>query len=289
MAASYLQQDNDINGFKQYEYFASLPMAVNKSWTLVPSVHYAYTSFLSTTTESKQVAYDTMVYPTHHDTVFYHTKATQELKYTIPGKANYLNVSLLLSKRIKAFTFETEPSFHYSSSSSTVSFVYNSTGTTDSTFSDKGTPGSKPFHGSGSGSYDTTLVRYTGQIGAAVSYRLPIKHEPVSIKLAGYYLFDNEHNSCFAWYVYSLVQLQKNYWLHFNCLAKGNLPFALNNEGLYFNFNHEIEVRAGVSLQFRPLKKFSPVITYQFEQDERFEDEAIINYHSCYITLKYRL
>ncbi len=289
MAASYLQQDNDINGFKQYEYFATVPVAMNKGWSFVPSVHYANTPFQSATTESKPVTYDTTVYLSHRDTIYYHTKATQDLNYTIPGKAHYLNVSLSLSKRVRAFIFEAEPSFHYSTSASHVAFVYKSTGTTDSSFSNNGLKGSKPFTGSGSGSYDTTVVRYTGQIGASVSYRLPIKQESVSVKLAGYYLFDNEHSSCFAWYFYSLVQLNKNYWLHVNCLSKGSLPFALNNEGLYFNFSHEINLRAGVSLQFRPLKRFSPVISYQFEQDERFEDEAVINYHSCYITLKYRL
>ena len=284
---NFLSQNNPGH-LKQYEYFGALQTAPGKGWSFSPSIHYAYTAYRSTITKTDSATYEqTVPGDNARDTFTYKTRAAETTKYNIPGHTHSLNISLPLSKRRGAFTAAAEPGFHYISSAGTGSYQYNATGITDSFFNHH-YKGSGAYNDSSIGSYDTVIKSFVIQLGGSLTYRWPLRHEPITTRVSACYLFDDHHNKAFAWNVYSLAQMSRGCWLYLTVSGKGTLPWALNSEGQYFNFTDRIKVRAGISLQLYPLRHFSPLLSYFYENDERATDGATLIYRSCYLTLRYR-
>jgi hypothetical protein len=123
----------------------------------------------------------------------------------------------------------------------------------------------------------------------SVLYTWPMFKQAISTKFAFYYLLGGNDQAAIALHFYALLKLKQNIWIHLDWLNKGDLPMMLNSEDLYFNFADEINNRSTITLQLWPLKKWSPSFTYQYEQDTRLQDDAILKYNSFYVALKYKL
>jgi len=286
-SVDYTTQSNNLGSFKQYGSFTHLDVYFKKGWYLAPSFCYAYTPNTTLVSQSRIINY-IKDYSGAFEKISYQTYYNQDIAYTLPGVTNSFNASVSLSKRIHDLTFEVEPSWHYIQSKNNGVFQYHSVGTVDSFVNNK-MLGSAPYADSGYGHYDSTSGNFIYQLGVAVAYKWPIRHQPLTTRFAAYYLEDNNENKAYAFHFFTLWQIRHDLWLHFSWVNKGNLPWVLNYEGLYYNFTDQIKTRAGLTLQLYPLKRFSPLLTYQYEQDTRSQDNATLTYRSFFLTLKYSL
>lgn len=286
-AVGYLQQDDNLGKFKQGDYFSAIYTQLNNGWLLKPAFHYIYTGFTASYRESKNVVYSDTVGT--KNPVIYLTTARQVIHYINPGRSHFAYLSLPVSKRIGYLSFEVLPAAHLISSKYSRSYTYVSEGYTDSIRNHE-VKGTKQYYETGSGvNADTSELNIVAQLGGAVSWRLPWLNERLVLRAAVFYLFDNDGNSTAAYNATLSCDISSQFRLYATWLNKGALPFALDAEGQYFNHYNPINNRAGLSVQLFPLKQFSPTITYQYEQQERPFDHALLNYHSVYLTLKYRL
>jgi hypothetical protein len=283
---TYLQQDEDLGHYRQYEFFAALFMHAGKGWYVRPSFHYAYVPYTSIIQDSGSVSY-TQSYPVgHDDTLVYKTKAVQTVTTTSPGFTNCYNAALTVSKRMGSLGVDVESGYHIFTGRSAIRIAYSAAGTTDS-FRRNRFEGSKPFYDSGNSSRDTSYRTSYSQLGIGISYRLPLRGEPVTLRAAAYGLWAESgaygmayHASCVFWWRTRLR-------IYLSWLRKDVMPLALHSEGMYFNFTDPIRNRTSMSFQLFPLRRFSPGITYQYEKDIRLSDNADLVYHSVYLTLKY--
>lgn len=286
-SVGYLQQDDNLGKFKQGDYFSAIYTQLNNGWMLKPAFHYIYTGFTASYRESKNVVYSDTV--GMRNPTIYLTTAKQVIHYINPGKSHFAYLSLPVSKRIGHFSVELLPAAHLISSKYSRSYTYVSEGYTDSIRNNE-VKGTKQYYETGSGvNADTSELNIIGQLGAAVSWRLPWLKERLVLRAAAFYLFDNDGNSTMAYNATLTCDINNQCRLYATWLRKGALPFALDAEGQYFNHYNPINNRTGLSVQLFPFKQFSPTITYQYEQQERPFDHVLLNYHSVYLTLKYRL
>ena len=284
----YLQQNNPNGNFKQLEYFISRESYNKNGWYLTPSLHYALTLYSNTISESSPYA-DSANWPVPpFSMITVRTNGTQVDKYSIAGITHSMNPAFAINKRKGPFTFVLEPALQIIYDKHQVNSSYTTTGQTDSFFNGYHIL-SHPYYDSTGFTMDTSTISYTGQLGASVSYIWPIKGAPLFSRLSFYYLFDNNGNKATAWNFYSLITAGNKLWVHFSCSNKGALPWAFNQEGQYFNTYNTIKSRMSLTLQFKPLKRFSPMLTYQLENDTRASDNKAISYHSIYLTFKYNI
>jgi hypothetical protein len=285
-AVSYLRQDFNLGRYQQGEYFAALHTSLPDRWMIKPSLHYIYTGFTTLYNTNREVSY-TDTQGTTAPTI-YRTVADQVIRYNNPGTAHYLHLSLPASKRIHAFTLEALPSVQLIRSKYRVGYTYTTTGSTDS-IRDNEIKGTSPYYETGSGGYDTTELSLIGQLGAGATWKLSLAQKMLTLRAAAFYLFDFTGEKTTAFHAGLTYYLHKHCWLYATWMAKGGLPFSLDAEGQYFNHYHRIRNRESISVQLFPMRQFSPLFTYQYEQQERFLDKSKLNYHSIYLTLKYSL
>lgn len=282
-SATYLRQDFNLGRFTQGEYFAALYTSLPHQWMLKPSVHYIYNRFAGIYNTNRNVNYSDTVGGT-----IYNTTAEQVIRYNNPGTAHYLHLSLPVSKRLNTLSLEILPSVQLIRSKYRVDYTYTASGLTDS-IQDNEIKGTRPYSASGEGRYDTSETSFIGQIGAGAAWNVSIAGRPLLLRAAAFYLFNNMGENTLAFNAGLTYHLRKNFRIYANWMRKGKLPFSLDTEGQYFNHYHTIRNRASMSIQLFPMRQFSPLFTYQFEQQERFLDKTILNYHSIYLTIKYSL
>jgi hypothetical protein len=288
-SVSYVQQDNNLGHYKQGEYFSALYTYLGSGWYIKPSLHYTYASFTDLLHDSYPVNYLDSFENFRGRYTVYKTSAIQDIDYITQGHSHYLNVGLPVTRRYYQWTIEVQPSLQYINTQGSRSYNYSNAGTTDS-FRNNELKGTETYTETGSGTLsDTSTNVFIGQLGGSVGYHFQVLDRPVYVRAGGWYLFSDRHANTMAYNAYALVQASNSVWLHLSFLAKGNLPFALASEGLYLNMYHEIKARTGFTVQFFPLKKWSPLLTYQYEKQVRFGDGASLVYHALYLTLKYNL
>ena len=284
---SYVEQNDNLGSYKQGEYFSGMYYQLRGGWSVNPTLHYIYTDYKTFITEQNDVTY-TNVYDSPADDITYVTTARQNIRYSFEGATHYLNVVVPFSKRINTLTLEVSPAAYLVSNKSTGGFTYTENGVTDS-FQRNLLLGSEIYAGDGNGQLDSSFTSVIGQIGLSMGYQLPLKGEPIHIRLGGALQFAKNMASVFTWNAYILGRITPYFWVHANYTMKGAIPLALHQDGIFLNHYNKIKDRAGISLQLNPLKRFSPIFTYQYELQERTEDGMRLTYNSVYLTLKYRL
>jgi len=284
----FLHQTYPSGNYKQMEYFISRDAYYKNGWYLNPSLHYALTltSGASNVADTYANSVNSFIPPNRNITVFNNGIYTQ--KFSFPGMTHSLNLAYSISKRNGPLTFGIEPALQAILNTTKINVNYVDTGISDS-FINRVHILSYPYKLQGASTKDTGTFSMIGQIGASINYIWQINGAPLSSKLSGYYLFDNKGTNTAAWNFYTLVKTSTNCWLHLSYTYKGNLPWAFNADGQYFNTYNTINSRTGITMQLFPLKRFSPMLTYQYEQDQRYSDNKTLIYNSFYFTLKYKL
>ena len=285
----YLQQDNPNSNYKQFEYAISRESYYKNGWYLNPVFHYAFTTYNSNSGDFVQPYHDSVFnnYPPPRMPVTLITNGIQTTLFTNPGTTNSFSLAYGIKKRKDALTIGFEPTLQTILDKNQITTAYKTQAIRDSLT--RFGPFSYPYADSGKSSTDTGSMTFIGQLGLSIGYELPIRHMPIKIKVSGYYLFDNMGNTATAYNFYAFVMASDKYWLHLGYTSKGNLPWAMNSDGQYFNTNNAINYRTSITLQLRPLKKLSPMFTWQYEQDSRSTDYTKTVYNSFYLTLKYNL
>lgn len=288
--AYFLQQTNPMDNYKQFEYSISRQSYLKNGFYLKPTLHYALTLYNINTQTYTAKYYDSLTtflpLPLISTTVI--SNGNWFSKYQIPGNTNSFGLSYEVKKRINAFTIGIEPTLQAIFDKNSIiskdtlrtqvdSFVYYTL------------VKSYPYTYNTSHTIDTGKISFVGQIGTSISWMLPIKNSPVTASLAAYYLFDNDKNSAFAFNFYTFIKANTNLWLHLSYTQKGKLPWLYNVDEQYFNTYNVINNRSSITLQFLPLRHWSPMLTYQLENETRSTDDKKINYNSFYLTLKYNL
>jgi hypothetical protein len=286
----YLQQNNPSSNSKQFEYFVSRSSFAGKGWYFTPSLHYAFTMY--TATSSAAYPYNDSALtplPPPQGIAFSRTSGSVVYDYAFPGTTHSANLACEINKRLGPVILGFEPALQVIYSANQVKTNYRDKGVYDS-FVNGLRVFTTPYADSGAAkTNDTSTMSYIAQAGGSIGYTWPIKGAPLFSRLSAYYLFDNKKTSANAWNFYTLLSISSKCWLHFSYTHKGALPWAFNSEAQYFNSYNIIRSRSSVTLQFRPLKRFSPMITGQLEQDTRASDNKSISYNSIYLTLKYSI
>lgn len=282
---TYLTQNFHDNGYKQYEYFVSINQYAGHYFYVRPSFHYAYTKYSSSSTSSNPyLTSNTQV--VQNGLLTYEVNGTQQYNYSNPGTINSLNLATNFSRRIGALIIEAEPSIHLINHQQRSSYTSSISGTADTLVNGVLV---------GSGSYssitnnilsDSILARNIFQLSTGLTYRLPI--EFVTLKVMGHWVV-NDKETDFDVSFNAFIRASNNVWLHLSYLQKKDLPLALNGDGQYFNAGNPVKSRVGFSMQLHPLKKFTQYLTYQFEEQGKFNSSDSYKYNSFYLTLKYNL
>jgi hypothetical protein len=280
-----MQQPKLSIGFQQYEYFVSVPVYAGHYWYIRPSAHWALTDY-DVSYPSSTVLDFTETRPGPGGQVNYHTTGTRNYSVNVPGKVNSLNIAANIARRFGAVQAEVELAGHYISDKYDSRYTYTASGTTDSNVNG-GLNGSKPYSDAGYGRVDSTERSYIGQLGAVLSYRFPFWNERVSLRAAGFLLFDKSSTDV-DFNIYGLFKLNDKCWLHASYMQKGSHPLALNYEGQYFTAGSPTKERLSCSAQLFPLGSFTPFLTYQYEKQLTIS-QAVINYNAIYLTIKYNL
>ncbi len=284
----YLQQKNPSGDYTQFEYFISREAFTKNGWYYKPSIHYALTLFNTSSTAISH--YTDSIYSSLPPTGLITVKNTGTVndKYTIRGTNHSFNLAYQINKRKGPLTFGFEPAAQVVYTAFRVKSNYTDSGIYDSSVNGIHVF-SIPYSDTGSKTKDSTTISYIGQIGMSIAYTWPLKGTPIFSRLSGYYLFDNKGRDAIAWNFYSLLTVNDKFWIHFSYSYKGALPWAFNSEEIYYNTYNTVKSRTSLTIQFMPLKRFSPMLTYQYEQDLRATDNIKVKYNSIYLTLKYRL
>lgn len=279
---SYMQQQSGGSGFRQYDYFLSLPYYWKDHWYLQPSVHGAYTDYEVSLVSDRHVSYETA-----EGNKKVHTYGLQRLHYNQSGKAISLNLALSASRRYGNLVIEAEPSLHYLNDKFSYGFDYQTAGITDS-FDNGSFVGSGNYTETGSGGNpDTANSQFIGQAGLSASYTFPFWKQRLTVRLAGFCLFGKQETNT-DMNLYLLLRCHRKLWLHLSYLLKDDLPLALSYEGQYYNQGSPVRNKLGCSFQLLPLAKLSPMLTYQYERQRPYLQDDIY-FHSVFFTLKYRL
>jgi hypothetical protein len=282
---TYLNQDFHGDGYKQYEYFVSINNYIGHYFYIRPSFHYAYTSFTSSTS-SNQPYFISNSHVVPNGIVTYEVNGTQIDYFSTPGSINSLNLSAAISKRLGSFVFEAEPSLHYinyqrqANSNSVINGVADTF--INGTLINSGTyvsNTSNPLN-------DTVSTNRYFQLSTGITFRLPL--EFVTLRVMGHLVRDKNDQDIDASF-YAFVRTSNLLWLHISYVEKGDLPLALNNDGQYFNAGNPVKSRVGFSVQLHPLKKFTQYLTYQHEEQGKFNTKENYQFNSFYLTLKYIL
>ena len=286
----YSQQYNPTGDFKQIEYFNSIQQFIKNGWYIKPSFHYALTLYNNSSVDSIPYS-DSVSKPLPFPAIGLSTVKTfgkQNDINSIPGILHSLNIAFGIEKRMGAITIGIEPAFQISYNANQINTKYSIKAKSDSFIN-----GNKiltyPYFQNAVYSISTTTVGNIVQLGGTLSYIFPIKGSPLYSKFSAFYLIDNNSNSASAFNFYTLLKVKSKVWFHFSYTSKGNLPWANNNDGQYFNTFVALNYRYSLTLQFKPLKKFSPMLTFQNEKDGGGQSKNSVIYNSFYLTLKYNL
>jgi hypothetical protein len=282
-AGTYLEQGNKADGYKQFEYFISLPAYLNNRWYLLPSFHFAATDYNNQHRDSL---------PYHHFQPFgkiainEHGFETRDVSEN--GRINALHFAIAGIKRFGRLSIEAEPGIQFSEDKSNLNVLSRVRGRRD-TLDDQGhLIRSVDFEKSKEIIRDTSNRSSIGQFGLALTYRIPFLRDKVSLRVSSYYVSDGDINDV-DFFAYSLVRLHKKAWIHLSYLYKNDLPLSLNYVGQYYNSISPIRNRSVFTIQLFPLKPLTPYLTWQFEEQVDLSSQKIINYQGIYITVKYNL
>lgn len=280
---SSLWQEKNNDGFTQYEYFCAYTRYIGNGFSVRPSIHGAYALFNKVFSTTVPEFYQYSLGPT-----IYQSNGTYQADNVVPGTTYALNAAVNLSLQKSAWTVILEPSLHYSHTNYHYEYNYHRSGVVDS-FLNGSHLGTETYIDKGQGRTADTLVQSLyGQLTAGLSVHLPIWNERILLRAMCYYVFDG-HGSDLDVSGHLLAQLSKQWWLHAVGLSKGSYPLAQNVEGIYYNAGSAVKERWGATLQWRPLQKLSPMLTYQRESQFPIAGGETIIFNCFYLTLKYRL
>lgn len=282
---TYLSQNYHGSGYKQYEYFVSVNQYAGHYFYVRPSFHYAYTSYTSyTTNKVPYLTSNTQV--VQNGLLTYEVNGTQQYDYSSPGKINSLNLATNFSRRIGALIIEAEPSIHLINHQQTNTVSSTIVGVADTLVN--GVLVGSGIYSSTSNSVlpDSILSRNIFQLSTGITYRLPLEY--VTLRAMGHFVA-NSRQEDFDVSFSAFIRASNRIWLHASYLQKKGLPLALNGDGQYFNAGNPVKSRVGFSIQLHPLKKFTQYITYQYEEQAKFNLSDNYKFSSFYITLKYNL
>ncbi len=282
-AIASLWQDKNNDGFTQYEYFCAYTRYTGAGLSVRPSVHGAYALFNKAFSTTVPEFYQYSLGPT-----VYQTDGRYQAENKVPGTAYALNAAINLSLQKSAWTMTFEPSLHYSHTRYHYEYNYHRSGVVDS-FLNGSHLGTESYNDNGEGkTSDTTVQNLYGQLTAGLTFHLPFWNEHIRLRAMCYYVFD-DHGNDLDFSAHLFAQLSKQWWLHAIWLSKGNYPLAQNAEGIYYNAGSAVKERWGATLQWRPLRKLSPMVTYQHERQFPFAGGETMIFNCFYLTLKYTL
>jgi hypothetical protein len=282
---TYLSQDFHGDGYKQYEYFISINQYAGHYFYVRPSFHYAFTNYSSSlSTNLPYLNSSTQV--VQNGLLTHEISGTQTNTYATPGQINSINLATNFSRRFGNLIIEAEPSIHLINHQQQASNTSNIIGTSDTLVNGIKVGSGNYSSVSSTSKQDSIISRNIFQLSTGITYRLPL--EFVTLKLFGHFVsYSNQQDFDVSFNAF--IRASNNVWLHLSYLEKKDLPLALNGDGQYFNSGNPVKSRVGFSVQLHPLKKFTQYLTYQFEEQGKFNSSESYKYNSFYLTLKYNL